>query len=82
MDRDSASEERRRLAEAVARGEPARCPRCGARMAINPIAPSRALPYVRRRIWLICPACRHSVVVDVRPRAGEDAGGSEASSPS
>jgi len=58
--------ERRALAEAVRRGEaPLRCPACGAALAIQPVRPRREVAYVRRRVWLLCPACRRTAALDL-----------------
>lgn len=59
--------ERQKLAEALRGGEPLVCPRCGAAVARSPVAGRAALPYVRRREWLICTGCKRSVAVDVKP---------------
>ncbi|MBI4409204.1 MAG: hypothetical protein HY561_05820 [Gemmatimonadetes bacterium] len=63
--RNYSPEQRQRLAEAVRRGEFVRCPVCAAAMAWRPVAPPRALAYVRRRVWLICPECKRSAAVDL-----------------
>ncbi|HET9986673.1 MAG TPA: hypothetical protein VFQ38_24055 [Longimicrobiales bacterium] len=60
------AEERHRLEEAVRAGATPRCPACGAVLARREVPPKRELPYVRRRIWLICPACKRSAAVDDR----------------
>lgn len=44
------------------------CPRCGAGFDERAIPPSREVPYVRRRAWLLCRGCGRSAVLDV-PRA-------------
>lgn len=62
------AQERRRLADALARGEAPTCPACGAALARREIAPKRDVPYVRRRVWLICPACKRSAAVDAARR--------------
>jgi hypothetical protein len=59
--------EQRAIREALARGEPARCPRCDVAMTARPIGGgSFGLGYARRREWLICPHCRRSAIFDVR----------------
>lgn len=58
-------EERHALREAARRGGPLHCPACGAELARREIEPRPELPYVRRRIWLICPRCRRTAVVDM-----------------
>jgi ribosomal protein L37AE/L43A len=57
-------EQRRALAEAARQGGPLQCPACGAELAQREITPRPDLPYVRRRVWLICPACQRSAVVE------------------
>lgn len=45
----------------------AACPRCGSAMTSRAIGGgSFGLGYARRREWLICPACRRSVIFDLR----------------
>lgn len=60
------AEQRRRLEAAVRAGEAPRCPACGAVLARRGVPPKRELPYVRRRVWLICPSCKRSAAVDER----------------
>jgi hypothetical protein len=57
-------EQRRALEEAARRGGPLHCPACGTELARREITPSPELPYVRRRVWLICPGCRRTAVVE------------------
>jgi hypothetical protein len=43
------------------------CPRCGVAMTEREIGGgSFGLGYARKRVWLICPRCRGSVLFDVR----------------
>lgn len=56
---------RRRLAESLRSGEPPHCPECGTALTRHPIGPRAELPYVRRRVLLICPNCRRSASLDV-----------------
>jgi hypothetical protein len=45
----------------------AKCPRDGAAMTVRSIGGgSFGLGYARKREWLICPACRRSVIFDVK----------------
>lgn len=59
--------ERRLLAAALARGEPLRCPRCDVALSEQVIEPQTGLPYVRRRLWVLCPQCRGTASLD-RPQ--------------
>lgn len=59
--------ELRAIRDAVARGEPPRCPRCDVVMTEREIGGgSFGLGYARRREWLICPQCRRSALFDLR----------------
>ncbi len=60
--------ERRALAEAIRKGERPICPACGAVVARHEVSPGRELPYVRRRVLLICPRCKRSAAVDAPGR--------------
>ncbi len=62
-------EQRRELEKALARGGPIPCPACGEILARTEVPTPRDLPYVRRRVWLICPRCKRTAAFDVR--AGE-----------
>lgn len=68
MDGQYGAAERRALEAAVARGEPLACPACGAALARREVPPRPEVPYVRRRVWLICPSCHRSAAVDVPVR--------------
>lgn len=46
--------------------EPVPCPVCGTPLTESPIAAPSALPYVRRRVMLVCPSCETGAVFDVR----------------
>ncbi len=57
--------EQKAILAQVAAGEPPVCPRDGAVMTTRAIGGgSFGLGYARRREWLICPACRRSVIFD------------------
>jgi hypothetical protein len=58
-------EERRTLEQRLARGERV-CPRCGTALEVRDVPPSRAVSYVRDRVWLVCGGCGASVVLDRR----------------
>jgi hypothetical protein len=62
--------QRRALAAAIrsgGEGQP-ECPVCGARVSIREIEPSTQVSYVRRRVWLFCPACKRTAAVDLAGR--------------
>jgi hypothetical protein len=56
----------RALAAALDGGRPLLCPRCSTALDRRPVPPRRDVPYVRDRIWLVCPGCRATGVVDRR----------------
>ncbi len=59
--------EQQAIRAAVAAGEKAVCPRDGTPMTLRSIGGgSFGLGYARRREWLICPACRRSVIFDIK----------------
>ena len=61
------TEEQKRIRDEYAAGRPPACPRDGAAMTLRSIGGgSFGLGYARRREWLICPACRRSVIFDLR----------------
>jgi len=58
-------EEERAIRERFAAGERPACPRDGAILTVRDIGGgSFGLGYARRRQWLLCPACRRSVIFD------------------
>lgn len=59
-------EEEERLVRVLREGGPPLCPRCGAGLATRDVPPSEAISYVRDRLWLVCPRCRTSLVLDRR----------------
>lgn len=60
-------EEERGIRDAYARGAQPTCPRDGAVLTARSIGGgSFGLGYARKREWLICPACRRSVIFDVK----------------
>jgi hypothetical protein len=60
-------DEERVIRETVARGQPPTCPRDGTAMTARSIGGgSFGLGYARKREWLICPACKRSVIFDVK----------------
>ncbi len=57
--------EERDIREKFAAGERPVCPRDGAILTVRNIGGgSFGLGYARRRQWLLCPACRRSVIFD------------------
>jgi ribosomal protein S27AE len=42
------------------------CPRCGVPMDARPVPPRPDVSYVRDRLWLVCPRCHRTVVLDRR----------------
>jgi hypothetical protein len=57
--------EQKAIRDAIAAGEPPICPRDGAVLTARAIGGgSFGLGYARKREWLICPACRRSVIFD------------------
>jgi hypothetical protein len=66
--------QRAQLRSAYDAGAKLACPACGAVVATRVIPPKRELPYVRRRVWLICSGCKRSLTID----EGSPSGGVEA----
>ena len=61
------TEEDATIRKAVAAGETPYCPRDGAVMTTRSIGGgSFGLGYARQREWLICPACRRSLIFDLK----------------
>lgn len=56
--------ERRQLASMLARGEPLTCPRCAVALSVQNVEPRANLPYVRHRLWVLCPSCRGTASLD------------------
>ena len=60
-------DEQHALRAAYAAQQPPICPRDGATLTVRAIGGgSFGLGYARRREWLICPACRRSVIFDLK----------------
>jgi len=55
---------RHELADALARGAPLRCPECQLALTWQEVRPAEGVPYVRRRIWVMCPGCRRTAALD------------------
>lgn len=55
-----------RLESALAAESDLACPRCGAKLDRRSVPPRRDVSYVRDRLWLVCPGCHRTVVLDRR----------------
>lgn len=62
--------QRRDLAAAVHHGAPLRCPACGAPLVQRDVPHPPDVAYVRRRVWLLCPACKRTATVNLAPETG------------
>ena len=60
------AEEEAELARAVRDEGSAACPRCGGPLDEWPIPPRTDVSYVRDRLWLVCPTCHRTAVLDRR----------------
>jgi len=65
-------EQRRVLRAALEGGTVPACPICGGRLTVSDIEPRGDVPYVRRRGWLRCAACRRTTAIDLPGRRLED----------
>jgi hypothetical protein len=55
----------RRLIEAQIDGSvPPQCPECGAALTLTPVPTPAGVPYVRRRLLIVCGGCRRSATFD------------------
>ena len=61
------SAEEREIGDGVRAKREVRCPRCRTPLDEWAVGPRADVSYVRSRVWLVCPSCRRSVVVD-RPQ--------------
>jgi len=59
-------EEERSLAEALHAGGELLCSRCEVVFDERPVPPRQDVSYVRDRVWLVCPSCHRTVVLDRR----------------
>jgi uncharacterized protein with PIN domain len=58
--------QRRQLEVALAQGSPLRCPACHAELMQQRVEPGPGVPYVRRRVWVLCPGCRRTAALDLK----------------
>lgn len=54
------------LGAAVRAGRHPACPACDARLDERSVPPREDVSYVRDRVWLVCPSCHRSAVLDRR----------------
>jgi uncharacterized protein with PIN domain len=59
-------DEIRGLSRAYLDDEPLRCPRCRVELDRRPVPPRPDVSYVRDRLWVVCPSCHRSLVLDRR----------------
>jgi hypothetical protein len=52
------------LARRLLADEDLYCPRCGLALDRRPVQPRSDVSYVRRRVWVACPSCHRSTVLD------------------
>lgn len=57
-------EEVRAIAIALGAGEPLTCPACRVPLDERAVPPRSDVPYVRNRLWLVCPTCHRTTVLD------------------
>ena len=60
------ADERHALERAFREGQDLDCPRCTVALDRRPVPPRREVSYVRDRLWLVCPSCHRTVVLDRR----------------
>ena len=59
-------EQVRELGRDVRAGVRPACPVCAVPLDERSVPPREDVSYVRDRVWLVCPSCRRSAVVDRR----------------
>lgn len=59
-------EQVREIEGRVRAGDHPSCPLCGVPLDRTPVPPREDVSYVRDRVWLVCPSCRRSAVIDRR----------------
>lgn len=60
------SEDQRALRAAYREGSSLVCPACDVALDERPVPPRPDVSYVRNRLWVTCPSCQRSVVLDRR----------------
>ena len=60
--------ERTALRSAYAAAVSLSCPACGAAVAVRQVPAKPELPYVRRRVWLICSGCKRSLTLEAEEK--------------
>lgn len=58
--------ERHALEQAFQEGEALECPGCSVPLDRRPVPPRPEVSYVRDRLWLVCPSCYKTAVLDRR----------------
>lgn len=56
--------ERRRIAEDIRAGGEPTCPSCGGSLSVTAVAVAPSVPYVRRRLLVVCASCRRRASID------------------
>jgi hypothetical protein len=54
------------LAEVVRKGGHPACPACAVPLDEQAVPPRADVAYVRDRVWLVCPSCHRTAVLDRR----------------
>jgi hypothetical protein len=61
-DRDA----RRRIEAGLRAGETPHCPACGGELRVTRVAAPRGVPYVRRRVLVVCAGCGRTASFDAQ----------------
>ncbi len=59
----------RALEQALYAGKALTCPQCGTTLDQRSVPPRPDVSYVRDRLWLVCPNCHGTAVLDRRPHS-------------
>lgn len=54
------------LGRALEAEQELRCPRCAVPLDRRAVPPRRDVSYVRDRVWVVCPTCHRTAVLDRR----------------